>query len=37
MIFAAKICEKMYKYNERVVKLDGMQGFSAIPKQEKKI
>ena len=37
MIFAAKICEKTYRCNKRVVKQDGMQGLSAIPTQEKKI
>ena len=35
--FAAKICETTYKFNKRVVKLDGMQGLTAIPTQEKKI
>ena len=37
MIFAAKVCEATYKCTKRVVKLDRMQGLSAIPTQEKKI
>ena len=37
IIFAAKICEKTYKCNKRVVRLDLIQGLSAIPTQEKKI
>ena len=36
MIFVAKICETTYKCNERVDKLEAMQGLFAIPAQERK-
>ena len=32
----AKICEQMYKFTKRVVELDGMLGFIAIPTQDEK-
>ena len=37
MIFAANVFEATYMCAKRVVKLDGMQGLSALPTQEKKI
>ena len=37
MIFVAKVCEAAYTCAKGVVKLDGMQGLSAVPTQETKI